>query len=1164
MSMGMRGKKGGLRTSAAVSVSHSARLTPFTLALKRKMTPHGLAGTAMLASLAVSTSLSAAEVPFDANNIPHTATQVRATFSADLDGDGDLDVISASGTDDKISWHENNGGPSPSFTERVISTLANGASSVYAADVDGDGDIDVLSASSIDDKIAWYKNDGALLPGFELHTISQDADNPFSVFAADLDQDGDMDVLSASLNDNSVVWYENGGQPHPIFTARTISTLVDTATSVRAADLDADGDLDVVATSFSNDTLYWFESDGAPDPDFVRRTISTAVDGAVSVAIQDIDGDGDMDIVSGARESDTVAIHLNNGNADPFFTTQTISASIDAPYAVDAIDVDADGDMDVLAVAFNGNQVVWFENLGGAPNSFATHVISTGVLGPRSIQAADLNGDGDIDVLTASADGNTLDWFSNQTIHRSASFPQEIVLETGRDVAQQTIAVDLDGDGDLDIASASFGDDTLAWHRNDGASPFPSFSSITISTSEDGVGPVHAADLDADGDMDLLVGAFHADTMAWYQNDGAAVPNFTRRQISNNLIEPQSIFTADLDGDGDLDVLSASSADDKIAWYENNGASIPLLVIRTISLTADFPRSVSAADLDGDGDQDVISASLFDDKIAWYENDGAASPTFTLQTITTAANGAQRMMPSDLDSDGDIDIVLAAGLNNQITWLQNNGATNPDFTMRTVSVAGPSEPNSPNAVFIADLDGDGDQDILSASSADNKIAWYENNGGAVPVFVTHTISTNVGQASFVTAADLDGDGDVDVISSSVSGDRFIIHPNHGGQFALETFDLVPANVNPGDADTPVLRIDAAHQGRAGDSSVELTSFELHFDNGSGVALSSAQANALVDNLRVYVDSNTDGAFDPGSDTLVTTVSALSLTDGVQTIAFADGDANVTFAHGVAPTYFVAVDVAAEAHLQTPDRLRITHVTEASSTAEDAAEDLPLVLEFASNVTSGTVLPEADTTPDAFDLIDRTDRPTAARINSNTITVSGIDAPTPMTVTAAGTSERYEINGGPRQEGPVNVSNGDTVRVSVISPGAANTTRAVTVNIGGVEEVWNVTTGAVDETPGPINFNNVALSGSHTVFSNTVVLGNFNSPATIQLRGAGTAMYSLNGGPFTRADGVANPGDTVQLKMTSAAVPATRRAYLIVGRIRGRWEVVTFAGSPAQQ
>ncbi|KAK3267056.1 hypothetical protein CYMTET_24363, partial [Cymbomonas tetramitiformis] len=97
---------------------------------------------------------------------------------------------------------------SSGFSLRVISTLADGASFVYAADVDGDGDIDVLSASYGDDKIAWYANNGSGVFGSQ-QVISTLADNARSVYAADVDGDGDMDVLSASLLDSKIAWCTN-------------------------------------------------------------------------------------------------------------------------------------------------------------------------------------------------------------------------------------------------------------------------------------------------------------------------------------------------------------------------------------------------------------------------------------------------------------------------------------------------------------------------------------------------------------------------------------------------------------------------------------------------------------------------------------------------------------------------------------------------------------------------------------------------------------------------------------------------------------------------------------------------------------------------------------------------------------------------------------------
>jgi PKD repeat protein len=117
-----------------------------------------------------------------------------SVYAADVDGDGDLDVLSASAGDDKIAWYENDG--QQTFTTHIITTAANGAESVHAADVDGDGDLDVLSASYWDDKIAWYENDGQ--QNFTSHTITNAADGATSVYAADVDGDGDLDVFSAS------------------------------------------------------------------------------------------------------------------------------------------------------------------------------------------------------------------------------------------------------------------------------------------------------------------------------------------------------------------------------------------------------------------------------------------------------------------------------------------------------------------------------------------------------------------------------------------------------------------------------------------------------------------------------------------------------------------------------------------------------------------------------------------------------------------------------------------------------------------------------------------------------------------------------------------------------------------------------------------------------
>ena len=110
------------------------------------------------------------QVQFSSNTITTSADFARSVYAIDVDGDGDIDVLSASSDDDKIAWYENDG--NENFTAHIITIDAFSANSVYAIDVDGDGDIDVLSASFWDDKIAWYEN---------LLIVGIDDNNPLGV-----------------------------------------------------------------------------------------------------------------------------------------------------------------------------------------------------------------------------------------------------------------------------------------------------------------------------------------------------------------------------------------------------------------------------------------------------------------------------------------------------------------------------------------------------------------------------------------------------------------------------------------------------------------------------------------------------------------------------------------------------------------------------------------------------------------------------------------------------------------------------------------------------------------------------------------------------------------------------------------------------------------------
>ncbi|MCH7700259.1 MAG: VCBS repeat-containing protein, partial [Planctomycetes bacterium] len=247
----------------------------------------------------------------------------------------------------------------------------------------------------------------------------------------------------------------------------------------------------------------------------------------------------------------------------------------------------------------------------------------------------------------------------------------------------------------------------------------------TITTVADGAAQVFAADLDGDGDTDVLSASRYDDKIAWYENtDGLG--SFGPQQIITAAANyATSVFAADLDGDGDTDVLSASSSDDKIAWYENTDGLGSFGPQQIISIEADAAYSVFAADLDGDGDTDVLSASIVDDKIAWYENTDGLGSFGPQQIITTEADYAFSVFAADLDGDGDTDVLSASPLDDKIAWYENRsglGSVRPPQNVTTNA-------GSTKAVFDANRDGDGGDDVLSASANDDKIAWYETPSG---------------------------------------------------------------------------------------------------------------------------------------------------------------------------------------------------------------------------------------------------------------------------------------------------------------------------------------------------------------------------------------------------------------------------------------------------
>ena len=192
----------------------------------------------------------------------------------------------------------------------------------------------------------------------------------------------------------------------------------------------------------------------------------------------------------------------------------------------------------------------------------------------------------------------------------------------------------------------------------------------TIAGGFNGATDAITADLDGDGDLDVLAAAKAAHDIAWWENTAGDGSAWTKHFVDDHFLGAVSVQAADIDRDGDLDVVAAGyDGDGRIAWFENTAGDGSTWTERVIDSTYGGARDVYAADVDGDGHLDVLGAAEIDDDITWWENDGTPdNGGWTEHTIAGAFDGAWAVYAADLDGDDDLDVLGARAAGGGIAW----------------------------------------------------------------------------------------------------------------------------------------------------------------------------------------------------------------------------------------------------------------------------------------------------------------------------------------------------------------------------------------------------------------------------------------------------------------------------------------------------------------
>jgi hypothetical protein len=681
----------------------------------------------------------------------HTNDSNAAIDVGDVDGDGRLDIVST-GESSIASVRLLRGLGDGTFMPVTVVGDAKSPHALSLADLDGDGDLDVVTAGGYALSVLLGQGDGTFGTRSDYLTGGFSSSPRRSVALADFNGDGHLD---AAMNDGCCSLSLFLGVGNGTFATRTaIATPSVAASDLAAADMNEDGDIDLVAPGSDSLRVLIGHGDGTFGP-----MVSSRNDGFRCVVV-DVNGDGHLDVI-GIRsrfpaQGDDAAVSLGNGTGS--FSSQSLYSLPDHPTFLAAGDLDADGRPDLVAANLPTNWAATISVLRNhGDGTLETVHKYAAPQWPRSPRLADFDGDGFTDIALPTRTGAAVAIYAGNgdgTLGGGRSF---VVGGQPSDPSPS----DLNADGRPDVVLINYG--AIQVMLNDGSGGL----ALTTTLETDNHYNVAIGDLDGDGFGDIVATHYELpdgtpdSTLSVWLGHGDGT--FGSRSTWLTGRHPNQVELADLDSDGHLDIVVvdhydyADAPDDGLSLSRGNGdGTFEPFVPVTIGREVEYFEVV---DFDGNGLADLAIQMRGGDSLLVLMANGfgayarsALRPGGSVLGVTTG----------DFDGDGDPDVAAGfeSGIPDHALVLLGHG--DGTFT------AGPSVETS-FAGYVAraaDLDLDGHLDLISATGWSNSYRMLRGHGDGTFEPATFEYGLDASIAGHPPIVDLDGDGRPDLIGAS--------------------------------------------------------------------------------------------------------------------------------------------------------------------------------------------------------------------------------------------------------------------------------------------------------------------------------------------------------------------------------------------------------------
>ena len=656
---------------------------------------------------------------------------------------------------------------------------ANGPRAIETGDLNGDGRPDLATANQT-------SNTATLLYGlgdgrFWAPHVRGTGSNPWAVALADVDGDTYPDAVTAnSANSTVTVLLGNGNG----FDAGTSYTIVVGAggsapRGVALAELTGDAHLDIVTANHDSDNLTLLPGNGNGTFVTDHALVAAMCDGPVGVAVGEVTGDTHVDIVAACENSDEVTVLAGDG-AGTFgpadvYTTRA-GANGDQPTAIALVDVTGDGQKDVITANLASDDIVVLVANGvgglGGPIPFSTLDGAGGGNGPRGLAVADVTGDGEPDVVTANLYSDDITLLPG--VAGGATFGTAVVLTTRDGAAGQgpwgIQVADLNGDSVPDILTSNVDTDDISVFVGQGGGAFATVKVYETRPGYSGDYPSALAvgDMNDDGTIDAVVAnEDHANITALAGlGDGRLAPAQT---VPTTYSGPRGIVLGDLNGDNRTDWAVACTDNRMSRGLQNPSGDFITANYYINTSYGDDPFGIAVGNVDGGTDLELVVVSSYDGYANVFANDGSGNFSYSAWSVSS---GAHHVALADVTGDNDLDIIVVRPTTDYLTLLPGDGTGSfgSSTSLETdISTSG----QYPVWVTVVDVNDDQIPDLVTANADSNDVTLFLGLGSG-SFNSAHIIPATLGPAaaevSCVRAGDFNGDGIVDLATANQARD----------------------------------------------------------------------------------------------------------------------------------------------------------------------------------------------------------------------------------------------------------------------------------------------------------------------------------------------------------------------------------------------------------